>query len=333
LPEVAQICLGIECTAHTLGLGLVDSDGKILADVRRTYKADSGGIHPRESARFMASSSGQALMDCFEEAGISPKEISLVSFSQGPGLGPCLRTGATLARAISAYLSVPLVGVNHCVAHIEVGRRYGGASDPVVLYVSGGSTQVISYVAGFYRVFGETEDIAVGNLLDSFAREAGLPFPGGPEIERLSSSAKELVDLPYTVKGMNVSFSGLLTRMKNLIPTHELGDLCYSLQETAFSMLVEVAERAMAFLKKEELLLVGGVAVNKRLREMCKMMCAERGASFKTVEPRLCLDNGVMIAWTGLLAKSVGDETPLPSSQVKPKWRVDKAKVKWRKGP
>ncbi|MEM2885950.1 MAG: KEOPS complex N(6)-L-threonylcarbamoyladenine synthase Kae1, partial [Thermoproteota archaeon] len=303
MPKVEQVCLGIECTAHTLGLGMVDSGGKVLADVRRTYKPESGGIHPRESARFMAPSSAQALAECFEEAKVPPRRISLVSFSQGPGLGPCLRTGATLARAVSAYLAVPLVGVNHCVAHIEVGRRYGGASDPVVLYVSGGSTQVISYAAGFYRVFGETEDIAVGNLLDTFAREAGLPFPGGPEVERLSYCSKELVDLPYSVKGMNVSFSGLLTRVKSLIPNRKLEDLCYSLQETAFSMLVEVAERAMAFLRKDELLLVGGVAVNGRLREMCAKMCSERGASFKTVEPKLCLDNGVMIAWTGLLAK------------------------------
>ncbi|MGQ9514041.1 MAG: bifunctional N(6)-L-threonylcarbamoyladenine synthase/serine/threonine protein kinase [Thermoproteota archaeon] len=330
MPKEEKICLGIECTAHTLGLGLVRFDGKVLSDVRRTYKPEAGGIHPRESARFMASSSGDALRSCFEEAGISPKQISLVSFSQGPGLGPCLRTGATLARAISSYLRVPLVGVNHCIAHIEAGRRYGDSYDPVVLYVSGGSTQVISYSAGFYRVFGETEDIAIGNLLDAFAREAGLPFPGGPEVERLSSSAKKFIDLPYSVKGMNVSFSGLLTRMKSLIPFHEIEDLCYSLQETAFSMLVEVSERAMAFLRKDELLLIGGVAVNKRLREMCRTMCAERGASFKTVEPKLCLDNGVMIAWTGLLASSVGEETPIQYSQVKPKWRVDKVRVKWR---
>jgi len=329
---VQQLCLGVESTAHTLGLGVVDSAGKALADVRRTHRPPTGGIHPREAARMMASHAGEALRACFSEAGASPNDLSLVSFSQGPGLGPCLRTGATLARSISSYLGVPLVGVNHCVAHIEVGRKYGNSVDPVVLYVSGGSTQVISYAGGFYRIFGETEDIAVGNLLDSFAREAGLVFPGGPEVERLSSSGKEVVDLPYTVKGMNVSFSGLLTRTKGMIPTHRLEDICLSLQETAFSMLVEVSERAMAFLKKDELLLVGGVGVNGRLREMCQTMCEERGARFRTIEPRFCLDNGVMIALTGILARSVGEETPVARSGVRPKWRVDRTRVAWRAG-
>lgn len=326
-----QLCLGVESTAHTLGLGIVDSDGRILADVRRTYRPEAGGIHPREAARMMADSAGGALRACFSDSSISPEDLTLVSFSQGPGLGPCLRTGATLARAIASHLGVPLVGVNHCVAHIEVGRKYGNSTDPVVLYVSGGSTQTISYAAGLYRVFGETEDIAVGNLLDTFAREAGLGFPGGPEVEHLTSSGRELIDLPYAVKGMNVSFSGLLTRVKGLISTHKLEDICLSLQETAFSMLIEVSERAMAFLGKDELILVGGVGANGRLREMCRIMCSERRASFRALEPKLCLDNGVMIAWTGLLAKSVGEETPLPFSQVKPKWRVDKAMVKWRK--
>jgi universal protein Kae1 len=325
-----RLCLGVESTAHTLGLGLVDSAGTIMADVRRTYRPETGGIHPREAARLMASSAGEALRGCFRGSDISPKDVDLISFSQGPGLGPCLRTGATLARAVASYLGAPLVGVNHCVAHIEVGRKFGNAIDPVVLYVSGGSTQVVSLAASFYRVFGETEDIAIGNLLDAFARDAGLPFPGGPEVERLASSGARLIDLPYTVKGMNVSFSGMFTRAKNLIPTHRLEDLCFSLQETAFSMLVEVSERAMALLKKDELLLVGGVAVNRRLREMCETMCSERGALCRTIEPKLCLDNGVMIALTGLLAAGAGERTPLTSSHVRPKWRIDSARVRWR---
>jgi N6-L-threonylcarbamoyladenine synthase len=328
-----QLCLGVESTAHTLGLGIVDSEGRIFADVRRTYRPEAGGIHPREAARMMASSAGGALRALFSDSGISPKDLTLLSFSQGPGLGPCLRTGATLARAMASHLGVPLVGVNHCVAHIEVGRRFADSADPVVLYVSGGSTQVISYAAGLYRVFGETEDIAVGNLLDTFAREAHLGFPGGPAVERLASSGEELIDLPYVVKGMNVSFSGLLTRVKGLLSTHKLEDICLSLQETAFSTLIEVSERAMAFLGKDELLLVGGVGANGRLREMCRIMCGERGAQFRALEPKLCLDNGVMIALTGLLAKGAGEGTPIASSQVRPKWRVDRARVRWRTMP
>lgn len=298
--------------------------------MRRVYKPSAGGIHPREASRYIASSAGEALKTCLGDAGIGPGEVSVVAFSRGPGLGPCLRTGATLARALASFLRVPLVGVNHGVAHIEAGRRYGGAVDPVVLYVSGGTTQVIAFVKGLYRILGETEDIAVGNFLDAFAREAGLGFPGGPIVQELAAKGRSLVDLPYTVKGMNISLSGPLTRLKALLKTCTLEDLCFSVQETVFSMLVEVSERAMALLGKEELLLTGGVACNTRLREMCAEMSRQRGAAFNTLEPRLCVDNGVMIAWTGLLAYGAGQRLEPSESYVLPRWRVDKMDIPWR---
>src|SRR3989454_80177 len=115
------------------------------------------------------------------------------------------------ARALALSLNVPILGVNHCVAHLEIGRGVTAAKDPVLLYVSGGNTQVIAFARGRYRVFGETLDIGVGNLLDKFARECGLPFPGGPILEKLAQDGTTLVPLPYRAKGMAVAFCGLLT--------------------------------------------------------------------------------------------------------------------------
>ena len=112
-----------------------------------------------------------------------PEKITGIAFSQGPGLGPCLRTVATAARSLALALEVPLAGVNHCIAHVEIGRFATGCHDPIVLYASGANTQVIGYLNGRYRIFGETLDIGIGNALDKFARSKNFPHPGGPIIE------------------------------------------------------------------------------------------------------------------------------------------------------
>jgi len=184
-----MITLGIEGTAHTLGIGLTAEKGKVLADVRRTY-IPKAGIHPREAAQYMSDSFREALDAALSEAGLSMKDIGLISFSQGPGLGPCLRTVATGARALSLHYKIPLLGVNHCVAHIEVGRVLCNLKEPLVLYVSGGNTQVLMLKEGRYRIFGETLDIGIGNMLDKFGRETGLAHPAGPKIETLAKQGK-----------------------------------------------------------------------------------------------------------------------------------------------
>jgi len=253
----------------------------------------------------------------------------VVAFSRGPGLGPCLRAGATLARAVALKFKKPLVGVNHAVAHLEIGYLKSGARDPVFLYVSGGNTQIISKVGDRYVVFGETEDIAVGNLLDAFARSAGLPFPGGPKIMKLAKNGKKLIKLPYVVKGMNVSFSGTLTAAEKLIGKESIEDLAYSLQETSFAMLLEATERAMAYLKKEELVIAGGVGANERLREMARTMCEERGARFLDYPTEYYGDNGAMIAWTGLKQYLFGDTISVEESKVLVRFRIDDVRIPW----
>jgi universal protein Kae1 len=329
--------LGIESTADDFSVGILTFDGRILANVISAYVPEEGGIHPREAARHHAEVASKVLEEAFVKAGIKPHDLSVVAFSQGPGLGPCLRTGATIARALASYLDIPLVGVNHCIAHIEVGKLETNAKDPVTLYVSGGNTIVAAFDSGHYRVFGETLDIALGNCLDVFAREAGLRqkigMPFGAVVEKLASKGKKLLSLPYTVKGMDTSYSGLLTAAVNLLKKneYELEDLCYSLQETAFSMITEVTERALAHTEKKEVLLTGGVAANKRLQSMIRTIAEEHDARFCVVPSQFAIDNGAMIAWTGTLAYRHGVITPIEKSFVKLRWRLDEVEVPWIK--
>ena len=323
-----MLVLGIEGTAHTVGVGIV-SEKDVLANVSHMYRPPEGGIHPREAANHHVQYLPSLLKEALEKANINPEDLDGISFSQGPGLGPCLRTVATAARVLSLKLGIPIVGVNHCIAHLEIGRFSTGAEDPVMLYVSGGNTQIISYAAGRYRVFGETLDIGVGNMLDKLAREMGIPFPGGPHIEKLALNGEKYIPLPYSVKGMDMAFSGILTAAINKLKDERREDIAYSVQETVFSMLTEVTERALTHLRKDEILLAGGVARNKRLQEMLQIMAEERGAKLYVPPGPLCVDNGAMIAYLGLLFLKYGREMRIEDTQVIQKFRTDAVEIPW----
>lgn len=328
-------CLGIESTADDFGIGVSTLGGEIVANVSDTYIPEKGGIHPREAARHHAQVADTVLENALRTAGIKPRDLKIIAFSQGPGLGPSLRTGATIARALASYLNIPLVGVNHSIAHIEIGKLKTGAKDPVSLYVSGGNTIVSAFESGRYRIFGETLDIALGNCLDVFAREAGLKHekgvPLGAALEKKALEGRTLITLPYVVKGMDVSLSGLLTASISALKKgkNRLDDLCYSLQEYAFSMVTEVTERALAHTEKKEVLLTGGVAANRRLQAMLKIIAEEHEAFFKVVPREFATDNGAMIAYTGTLAYTHGVITPIDKSQVILRWRLEKVDTPW----
>ena len=329
------IVFGLEGTAWNLSAAVVSEDN-VLYDAESTYKPLQGGIHPREAAQHHASAMKDVVsraLKAVKEEGILLNDIDAIAYSQGPGLGPCLRTVATAARALSLSLKIPLIGVNHCIAHIEIGRWQCGARDPVVLYVSGANSQVLAYRAGRYRILGETLDIGLGNAIDKFARHLGLSHPGGPKIEELASKSTNYITLPYIIKGMDLSFSGLSTAAKEATDSYpgEIEDICHSFQETAFAMLTEVTERAMAHCSRDELLLAGGVGANKRLQQMLEIMCHDRGARFYVPEARYLQDNGSMIAYLGLMMHKNGDITPLEQSGVNPHYRPDEVKVTWRK--
>ncbi len=322
-----MITLGIESTAHTFGVGICD-DTSILANVIDTHRGE--GIHPRLAADHHANVAAQTVARALSDAGLSIADVDLISFSQGPGLGPCLRVGATVARALAVKNNVPVLGVNHCIAHIEVGRFLLGIKDPVTLYVSGGNTQILAYAGERYRVFGETLDIGIGNMQDTFARSIGLQFPCGRQIDELVSKGTDYLDIPYTIKGMDFSFTGMLSEAIKYTTDHPLPDVAFSLMETAFSIVVEATERAMSHTQKTELLLAGGNAAAPRLREMCHIMCEERGAEVFIPPFDVCRDNGAMMAVLGMIEHKAGRRMELSKTIVRQKWRTDEVDVIWR---
>jgi N6-L-threonylcarbamoyladenine synthase len=347
-----MLALGLEGSANKLGVGLILHPAKggpaqILANIRHTFVSPPGeGFLPKDTARHHRSWVIQLVRQAIKQAAVSIHDIDCICYTKGPGMGAPLQSVAIAARTLSLLWDKKLVGVNHCVGHIEMGREITGATNPVVLYVSGGNTQVIAYSTQRYRIFGETLDIAVGNCLDRFARTLNIsndPAPGY-NIEQLAKKGKVLLDLPYAVKGMDCSFSGILARVDELAAQMKRGelidsltgeavtpeDLCFSLQETVFAMLVEITERAMAHVESNQVLIVGGVGCNERVQEMMGIMAKDRGGSVYATDERFCIDNGIMIAHAGLLAYRTGFETPLEDSTCTQRFRTDDVWVQWR---
>ncbi|SDM99726.1 bifunctional N6-L-threonylcarbamoyladenine synthase / protein kinase Bud32 [Halogranum gelatinilyticum] len=326
--------LGIEGTAWAASAALFDADDDSVFIDSDPYQPDSGGIHPREAAEHMADAVPgvveSVLAHASETSDSGAPEIDAVAFSRGPGLGPCLRIVATAARSLAQTLDVPLVGVNHMVAHLEIGRHQSGFDSPVCLNASGANAHLLGYHNGRYRVLGETMDTGVGNAIDKFTRHVGWTHPGGPKVEQAAKDG-EYLDLPYVVKGMDFSFSGIMSAAKQAYDDgEEVEDICCGLQETVFGMLTEVAERALSLTGTDELVLGGGVGQNARLREMLAEMCEARGADFYAPEPRFLRDNAGMIAVLGAKMYDAGDTLPVADSSVDPNYRPDQVPVTWR---
>jgi N6-L-threonylcarbamoyladenine synthase/protein kinase Bud32 len=311
------------------------SDADHLAVESEAYAPDSGGIHPREAAEHM----GEAVPEVAEwaveqviERALDAAEgpLDAVAFSRGPGLGPCLRIVGTAARALAGTLDVPLVGVNHMVAHLEIGRYGSGFDSPVCLNASGANAHLLGYRDGRYRVLGETMDTGVGNALDKFARHLGWGHPGGPKVEAAARDG-DYVDLPYVVKGMDFSFSGLSSAAQDAVDDGTpIEDVCRGLEETTFAMLAEVAERALSLTDGDELVLGGGVAQNDRLQRMLEAMCAQRGADLYAPPAEYLRDNAGMIAILGAKMHAAGDHLAIADASVDPNFRPDEVDVSWR---
>ncbi|WP_181687341.1 bifunctional N(6)-L-threonylcarbamoyladenine synthase/serine/threonine protein kinase [Halorhabdus salina] len=330
--------LGIEGTAWAASAAVYDVTSDDVTIETDAYEPDSGGIHPREAAEHMQSAIPDVVERALEQArkqaaaaGDDPATpIDAVAFSRGPGLGPCLRIVATAGRALAQRLDVPLVGVNHMVAHLEIGRHQSGFESPVCLNASGANAHVLGYRKGRYRVLGETMDTGVGNAIDKFTRHLGWSHPGGPKVEEHATDG-DYIDMPYVVKGMDFSFSGIMSAGKQAVDDDEaVPDVCYSLQENIFAMLTEVSERALSLTDADELVLGGGVGQNDRLREMLEAMCDQRGADFYAPEPRFLRDNAGMIAVLGAKMYAAGDTIAIEDSTVRPDFRPDEVPVTWR---
>ncbi|MFP3950237.1 MAG: KEOPS complex N(6)-L-threonylcarbamoyladenine synthase Kae1 [Candidatus Micrarchaeia archaeon] len=316
-----MLVLGIESTAHTLGIG-VCRNGKILSNAQNIYKPKNEGIVPRKAADHHAEVFPEVLSSSLSSAGISMGELDLVAFSQGPGIGAPLAVGCTAAKYLSFKYSKPLVGVNHPYAHVKIAEHLTGIKNPLVLYVSGGNTQILAEEESGFRIFGETLDIGLGNLFDTFAREAGMAYAHGSALEKLARGGR-YVKLPYTVKGTNLSFTGLQTAAARALREHPARDVAYSLMETAFSMCCETLERALFLTRRRGIIVCGGVAQNRRLRSMLHILAKEDGVKFGVAPDEYNRDNGAMIAYAGgLIYKKKGTKPP-ESWNPAPNQRID----------
>ncbi|GGL49471.1 bifunctional N(6)-L-threonylcarbamoyladenine synthase/serine/threonine protein kinase [Halocalculus aciditolerans] len=319
--------LGVEGTAWCASAAVFDADADSVDIFSEAYEPASGGIHPREAAEHMREHVPQVVERALDSA---DGPVDAVAFSRGPGLGPCLRIAGTAARALAQSLDVPLVGVNHMVAHLEIGRHRSGFDSPVCLNASGANAHVLGYHGGRYRVLGETMDTGIGNALDKFTRHVGWSHPGGPKVEEHAKDG-EYVEFPYVVKGMDFSFSGIMSAAKQAYDDGEpVENVCCGLQETTFAMLTEVAERALSLSGRDELVLGGGVGQNARLREMLAEMCEARDAKFYAPEPRFLRDNAGMIAVLGAKMAAAGDTLDVEDSGVDSDFRPDEVPVTWR---
>ena len=320
-----MITLGIECTAHTLGIG-VCSNGKIISNVINTYKPKNEGLFPRKAADHHAEVFNAVLKQALAEIKNGINDIDLIAFSQGPGIGSPLAVGCAAAKYLALKYRKKLIGVNHCYAHVKISEHSTNCRDALVLYLSGGNSQIlVKNAEGFYDILGETLDIGIGNLFDSFGRALGMEYAHGYALEELSKSGK-YAQLPYTVKGMNLVFSGLQTKAERMAKTHRKEDIAFSLMETAFAMTCEATERALFLTKKKNMIVCGGVAQNRRLQEMLKVMCKDDNVKFYVAPDEFNKDNGAMIAYAGeVLYKKYG---AMPVEKCNPitNYRIERMK-------
>ena len=316
-----MLTLGIESTAHTLGIG-ISRNGKILSNAHDIYKPKGEGIIPRKAADHHVQVLPHILKESLSKARISLDAVDLFAFAQGPGIGAPLSIGCVAAKSLALKYSKPLIGVNHPYAHVKIAESLTRLHNPLILYVSGGNTQILMEEKGKFQILGETLDIGIGNLFDSFARATNLEYAHGSTLEKLAKGGKYL-ELPYTVKGMNLSFTGLQTAAIRALQTHSAKDVSYSLLETSFSMCCEALERALFLTRRKSILLCGGVAQNKRLQSMLKTLAKEDNVKFGVSPDEYNRDNGAMIAYAGELFYKKKGTKPIEKWEPEPFQRID----------
>ncbi len=339
-----MILLGIESTAHTFSIAIAERRKKgekisILSNASDKFPSTLEGYIPRKLADHHAEVFSKLLQEAVSKSGVSLNDIDAVAYSQGSGIGHCLHVGFVAAKTLSSALGVPLVPVNHSVAHIEIGKELhckSPSSDPLVVYVSGGNTQIMTLdrKAKRYHVYGETIDIGIGNFVDVLGRTLKLTPPDAVGVVKAAAKGKQFIDLPYTIRGMNLAFSGLQTYIdKKVLPEvangkYSVDDVAFSAQETAFAMLCEAVERALCHTNKKEVLLCGGNARNVRLQEMLQLMCKEHRVDFAVTSFEHSGDQAAMIALTGI--KMLEAKCPdLKSTAPRQRFRTDASCICW----
>jgi tRNA N6-adenosine threonylcarbamoyltransferase len=337
------LVLGIETSCDETGVGIVRGQ-TLLADAVASSvdeHARFGGVVPEVASRAHLEAMVPTLERACEISGVQLHDIDAIAVTSGPGLAGTLLVGVAAAKALAIGLGKPLYGVNHLAAHVAVDQlEHGPLPDPcLALLVSGGHSSLLRVedVTTTVEPLGATIDDAAGEAFDKVARLLGLPFPGGPHIDRASASGSSVaIDFPRGLTSrrdlerhrFDFSFSGLKTAVARWVEARErsgepvpVADVAASFQEAVCDVLVRKALDAATSTGVEDLLIGGGVAANSRLRAMAEERAAAVGVRVRVPRPGLCTDNGAMVAALGSELVSRGrtpSELDLPADSSQP---------------
>ena len=335
--------LGIETSCDETGVAIFDGQqDTLLAESlfsQIDMHAEYGGVVPELASRDHVRRLLPMIRDCLDKSGLEQSEIDGVAFTSGPGLVGALLVGATLGRSLAYAWKVPAIGVHHMEGHLLAPLLEQNAPEfPfVALLVSGGHTQLVDVKAiGEYRVLGESLDDAAGEAFDKTAKMLGLSYPGGPEVARLAESGdaeKYRFPRPMTDRpGLDFSFSGLKTFTLNLtnenrdsdgvLDRQTAADIAAGFQRAVVETIAIKCRRALEQTGHSRLVLAGGVAANRELRQRLSEGLGEHGTEVFYPDLRYCTDNGAMIAYAGCqrLMAGFGDELAL---NIKPRWSLE----------
>jgi len=311
--------LGLETscdeTAASVVRGTAPGPGTILSnivfsqfDAHRAF----GGVVPEIAARAHIEMLDTVIEEALAEAGLGLSELDAIAATAGPGLIGGVMVGLTTAKALALASGKPFVGINHLEAHALTARLTEGVEFPfLLLLISGGHCQLLGVEGvGKFRLYGTTIDDAVGEAFDKTAKLLGLPYPGGPEIEKLAASGNSKhVTLPRPMRGRagaDFSFSGLKTAVRLAAPNAQKADLAASFQAAVIDILTDRIKAAMEMFRRDfpdaagTLVVAGGVAANGAIRAALGALCEAEGFAKKIPPPKLCTDNAAMVAWAGV---------------------------------
>jgi len=340
---LARVVLGIETSCDETGVALVDENRRILAEAVRTQVEEHalyGGVVPEIAARAHVESLDRLVRKVMDEAGLGFGELAAVAATAGPGLIGGLLVGLTTAKAICLVHGLPLVAVNHLEAHALTARLTDDVAFPyLLLLVSGGHCQLVEVNGvGSYRRLGSTVDDALGEAFDKVAKMLGLGFPGGPAVERAAEAGDPgRFDFPRPMlgrPGCAFSFSGLKTAVRQTIlalgpeARAAVPDICASFQAAVAASVADRTRHALKLFRahhpgtRPTLVVAGGVAANAALRAALQALAARTDSRLVVPPPRLCTDNGTMIAWAGIERLRLGQTDPL-DTRARARWPLD----------
>ena len=326
------LVLGIETSCDETGAGIVRGSELLADEVASSMDqhARFGGVVPEVASRAHLEAMVPVLEGAFAKAGVRPSDIDAVAVTAGPGLAGALMVGVAAAKAYAYALGKPLYGVNHLAAHVAVDQlEHGPLPSPcIALLVSGGhsSLLLVPDVTGAVQPLGATIDDAAGEAYDKVARVLGLPFPGGPPIDRAAASgdpgAIRFPRAKYHDGTLDFSFAGLKTAVARWVEARQdagspvpVADVAASFQEAVADVLTRKAIQACQQHGVSDLVIGGGVAANSRLRALAAARCESAGIRLRVPRPGLCTDNGAMVAALGASMVAAGHH---PSSLALP---------------